>query len=235
RRALYQVPMPDGKTSTDSYKLTVHMDDEGRIDSESSSTGTGDFATPMRQLGVLLQGDNGKKLALALLQKSRTPLATGAFMVEPPDVERSQYKISATYAPPGPMEPLAAGTKFELGDNLKLLNPLGDIFYGPVMNPKFKAADLVPCYSGHSIDDETLEFPSTRHLDRLPDDANVRTQHITYSSHWSQTPGSVNVHREFEARFEEPLCNAMIRDEVQAALVRIRADAAAASFAVPRN
>jgi hypothetical protein len=43
------------------------------------------------------------------------------------------------------------------------------------------------------------------------------------------------VHREFEARFEEPLCNAMIRDEVQAALVRIRADAAAASFAVPRN
>jgi transglutaminase-like putative cysteine protease len=233
--ALHEIPLPDAERSLDTYKLTIRMDEAGHIESESSSTATGDFATPLRQLGALLQGENGKKLAHALLQKSPMPRATGAFMAEPPDLAQPEYKISATYATPNPLAALAAGSSFRLGDNLKLIAPVSAILYGPVLEAKFKNADPVPCYSGRSIDDESLEFPATRHLDKLPEDVSIHTSHVSYSSHWSQTPTSVSVHREFTARFDEPVCSARVRDEVRGAVARIQADDRDSSFTLSRN
>jgi hypothetical protein len=127
------------------------------------------------------------------------------------------------------------GGNFKLGDNLQLLKPVSAAFFGPVLDDRFKNADPVPCFSGHSVDDETLEFPASRHLQKLPEDGTVRTSHIDYTSRWSQTPTSVSVHREFAARFDKPVCSGSVREEVQSAFTKIQADIAAATIALPRN
>ncbi len=235
RGALHQVPLADPRISTDSYRLTIRMDDDGRIESESSSTGTGDFAAQMRLLGAMIQGDNGKRLAVSLLEKSRMPHATGALMAPPPDPNDPQYRISATYAPAEALSPLVAGTPFTLGDNLQLMKPISALLFGPVLDERYKAADTVPCYGGQSSDDETMEFPASRHLAKMPDDTSIRTEHLSYVSRWSKTATSVSVHREFSAKFDKPVCSGAVREEVRSAFAKIQADIAGATVAVARN
>jgi len=233
--AVHRIPPADGRNSSDKYTLTIRVDDFGHAESESSTTASGDFAPIVRLLGAAVQGENGKKLALAILQKSSMPHATGAFMAPPPVPDEAAYSISATYAAPEALVPLLAGTDFRLGDILQLVRPISANFYGAILDPRYRQVEPVTCFSGRSSDEETLEFPAARHLAKLPDDSSVRTAHVSYTAHWSQTATSVTVRREFEAHFDQPLCNAQIRDEVQAAYVRILQDSAAAIVAVPRN
>jgi hypothetical protein len=232
--ALIQTPLSDGKTSSDTYKLVIRMDAFGHIESESSSTATGDFAAPLRVAGALMQGDNSKSFAAAVLARTHVQGATGAFIAAPPDPDATEYKFAATYALPR-LASVEAGSAMRLGDDLQLLRPVSSNFYGPVMDQRFRNADPAPCFSGRSIDDETLEFPATRHLAALPRDTGATTQHVSYSAHWSQTPTSVTVHREFEARFDQPVCGAWIRDEVMGVAVQAERDIAGAVVSVPKN
>jgi hypothetical protein len=233
--ALRKIPLADAGASSDRYQLTIRMDDAGHMESESSSTATGDFAGALRTIGGLIQGENGKSFAMALLAKSSMPHASGAFIAPPPDLDEAEYHIAATYAPPEPLLPLAAGTSFKMGDNLQLVDPFGPNFYGVVADPRYAKAEPLPCFSGRSLEDKTLQFPATRHVAQLPADAGFSTAHTSYSAHWSQTATSISVHRQFQARFDTAVCDATVRDEVQGALARIKADDAAATFALPRN
>jgi hypothetical protein len=234
RGARHRVPVADGKLSTDNYKLNIRMSEAGHIEVESSSTASGDFAGPVRLLGSMMQGENGRKFAAMVLAKANQPSAIGAFMAPPPSMDDADYRISATWALPEPLAPLAAGASFRLADNLQLLKPVSAAFFGPVLDARFRGNDPAPCYSGRSVDEETMSFPATRRLERLPEDVTIRTAHISFTSRWSKTDTSVSVRREFEARFDTALCGGAVRREVLAAFDRIQADVNA-SLALPRN
>jgi hypothetical protein len=234
RGARHRVPVADGKLSTDTYRLTVRMSEQGHVEMESSSTASGDFAGPLRLLGAMMQGENGRKFAAAILAKVNQPTATGSFMAPPPNLDDADYRISGTWALPEPVAPLAAGANFRLSDYLQLVRPVSAAFFGPLLDPRFRANDPVPCFSGRAVDDESMTFPSSRRLERLPEDITLRTRHISFTSRWTKTATSVSVRREFEARFDEPLCRGAVRQEALAAFDRIQADINA-SLALPRN
>jgi transglutaminase-like putative cysteine protease len=232
--ALHETPLSRAELSTDTYKLVITMDDEGRIQSESSISATGNFATPLRALGSVLQGDNGSKAAAAILEKTRTPDATGALVAQPLSATIAPYQISASYSTPGVNAALANGQDFVFGDNLNLVPAESAAFFGPVFGAGYNNADPVPCYSGHAIADETLNFPATRHLEKLPSDVDISSGSISYLSHWSQTATSVNVHREFDAHFDKALCSGASLQETISVWAKIKQELAT-SFAVPRT
>ena len=232
--ALHRTPLSGAEVSTDTYKLVITMDDEGRIQSESSISGTGNFAVPLRALGSVLQGDNGSKAAMAILARSRTPRATGTFTAQPLSDILTPYQISASYSTLGVNAALANGQDFVFGDNLNLVPAESATFFGPVFANNYNNADPVPCYSGHASADETLNFPAARHLAKLPSDVQISSTNISYSSHWSQTATSVNVRREFDAHFDKALCAGDALQETISVWAKIMRDLAT-TFALPRT
>ena len=91
----------------------------------------------------------------------------------------------------------------------------------------------MPCYNGHAIDDETLQFSSVRHLTHVPDDSKVAREHVNYSSHWSSDGNSLTVHRELTTHFDTPLCSGSEKDELVAlGLVLAGRDAVTGFFAL---
>jgi hypothetical protein len=232
--ALHETPLSRAEASTDTYKLVITMNDEGQIQSESSISGTGNFAAPLRVLGSVLQGDNGSKAAAAILERSRTPRATGTFTAQPLSDTIAPYQISATYSTPGVNAALANGQDFVFGDNLNIVPAESAAFFGPVFANNYNSTDPVPCYSGHAIADETLNFPATRHLEKLPSDVEISSSYISYSSHWSQSATSVNVHREFDAHFDKALCSGAVLQETMSVWAKVKQELAT-SFAVPRT
>ena len=180
--ALHRVPLTDTNLSSASYKLVITADDQGRISSQSSITTAGDFATALKVLGVLVQGQDSTNLAARVLQKSPTPHATGSLTAPLPDVDATSYEVSGSYSTPGAVL-IAPNTGLVMGDSLRIAAPISGLFFGSILDGQNADTDAVPCYNGHAIDDETLQFSSVRHLTHVPDDSKVAREHVNYSSH----------------------------------------------------
>jgi transglutaminase-like putative cysteine protease len=214
--ALHQTPLTDTNSSSVAYKLTIVADDQGRISSHSSITAAGDFANALKVLGVLVQGQDSTELAAKVLQKGPTPHATGSLTAPPPDMDATSYEITGTYSTPGAVLGLAQGTGMPMEDSLRIANPFSGLFFGSIVDGQNREADAVPCYNGHAIDDETLQYSNVRHLVRVPEDSKVSREHVSYSSHWSTDGNSVTVHRELTTHFDTPLCSGSEKDELVA-------------------
>jgi hypothetical protein len=134
-----------------------------------------------------------------------------------------QYTLTANYTTtPDPR--FLSGDAIPRPEGVTIVPPAEAAFAGPIANEAYKDADPVACYSGQAIDDFSLEFPATSRLVALPQDIAIKTANIEYTSRWSLSGRIVKVHREFRARFDQPLCTGEIRTSVIAALARIRED-----------
>lgn len=95
---------------------------------------------------------------------------------------------------------------------------------GPMTNTKLKDTDATPCYSGKQVEDLTLEFPASRTVARMPQDMDVKTANLHYTSHWSVDGQTLAVHREFTSNIDQALCTGDVRKETMAAFAQIRSD-----------
>jgi hypothetical protein len=111
-----------------------------------------------------------------------------------------------------------------MGDSLRIAAPFSGLFFGAILDGQNSDADAVPCYNGHAIDDETLQFSNVRHLVHVPDDSNISREHINYSSHWSSDGNSLSVHRELFTHFDTPLCSGSEKDELVALSAQVKTD-----------
>ena len=222
--ALRTMPLTDAATSSAAYKLSIVADEDNHITSNSSISAGGEFGMAVRALGQLMQGQDGSRLAANILQKSGTPHASGTLSAPPVDADAVSYGLSGAYSTPGAINGLARNNSMPMFDNLRIVNPFSEIFFGPLIEGKNRDVEQVPCYNGHVVDDETLQFPATRHLSKLPEDQKMSRSYATYTEHWVQEGSSVSVHRELVTRFDHALCSGTAKDDLLAIGDRIRLD-----------
>jgi transglutaminase-like putative cysteine protease len=222
--AAYATPATDSVSSSTAYKLTIGTNEAGRVVSNSSLAATGDFATALRLVGGLMQGQDGAKMANSILQKTGTPDASGVLMAPPPNADLPSYEISANYSMPGEAAGLDNGSGVALSDRLRIASPFSSGFFGPLIDGRGRDEAAVSCYTGQATDDETLQIPASRHLATLPAETKISKPHLTYISRWSSDGNSVSVHRELTTHFDAMLCSGGDKDDLLAAGDQIRAD-----------
>jgi len=231
--ALHQVPEDDGRKSSVTYKRTVVSDDEGHITSNSSFDAQGSFVLPFRALAELAQGQDSAKLAEVLLKKSDTPRATGAINLPAPGDATETYQMTANYSTPGIMRSLADGNRVNIRDNLKIVSPFAPALFGPLISDKAESP-AGACHNGHAVDEETVEYPATRKLAKLPMDTSLNSDHVSYAAHWTAGTNSITVHRELTTHFDHSLCTGAARAEMAALAMRLRDDQGV-TFSIPRD
>jgi hypothetical protein len=100
---------------------------------------------------------------------------------------------------------------------------VGSVLMGP------DARDLrddqpTPCYSGHQLEELTLDLPPGRDVIRLPPDTQLGDEAIQYSSHWTRDGQHIVLHRELRTSFSQPVCDGTLRKQAFAMLETIRRD-----------
>src|ERR1051326_1915835 len=215
---LRQTPVLPPDAGTITYRNVAKLDDQMRLSSEGTTTATGVFAAQLRSAGVRIQATGADTAAGNLLKQRGLTNATGTFNVATPVGLVSEYSIGTKFSFPGSLNVRV------MESGLRVLPTAGDFLMGPIANTKLKDTDPTPCYSGHQVEDLSLDFPANRNLVRLPQDADVTTGNLHYTSHWSVNGQTLTVHREFTSKIDRPLCDGDIRKETMAALVRIGDD-----------
>ncbi len=191
---------------------------------------------PLRAFGQVDQGQDIARLAEAILSKSNTPRATGTLTVSADGQGASDtYQVLANYSTPGVVHSLAVGENVALHDSLRPLSPFSTAFFGSLVADNATTVPAGSCFNGHAVDEETLKFPATRKLARLPDDSKLSSPHIDYFSHWASDDVSVTVHRELTTHFEGNFCAGPARTEIAGLADRLREDLSVTFSILPIN
>jgi hypothetical protein len=150
-------------------------------------------------------------------------LSAGTINFSDAEPATPQYDVTSKYrALPNPK--ILSGLAFPMPNGLGPTDLADFSFLGPIA--KFSDLDLdpAPCYSGHASENISLEFPATKRLAFLPDDKEIKTPNLEYTSHWSLKGNIVSVHREMRASFDQTLCTGRVRQQTVSALTLIRND-----------
>ncbi|HEX5280554.1 MAG TPA: DUF3857 and transglutaminase domain-containing protein [Micropepsaceae bacterium] len=216
--ALRETPVLTANDGEITYRNSVKLDDNGRYNSEGSTTATGVFAAQLRSIGHSIIERGPDDSAAILLKRRGFVNATGKLIAPAPAGLSPSYSVESKFSIPGPVRIR------HMEEGLRLMPVAGDFLMGPLRNGNLRDTDATPCYGGHVTEDLSLEFPATQSLVQLPDDADVKTSHLHYTSRWSVTGHTVSVHREFVSHIDQALCAGDVRKETAAALARIRKD-----------
>ena len=221
--ALHRTPNLAIADSTLVNRTVAAIDEQGALTVQSGTTATGPASILLRSLGERMRARGPEDYLTLGLMTHRLHRASGTFELPPLSELTPQYTLTANYTTtPDPR--FLSGDAIPRPEGVTIVPPAEAAFAGAVANEAYKDADPAACYSGQAIDDFSLEFPATSRLVALPQDAAIKTANIEYTSRWSLSGRIVKVHREFRARFDQPLCTGEIRTSVIAALARIRED-----------
>jgi transglutaminase-like putative cysteine protease len=215
---LRQIPILSADAGTITYTNAVKLDDTMRMSDESTTTATGPFAAMLRTFGARIQAAGPERVASDLLKKQNRPNATGTFTIAGVGGFTPQYSLSAKFTTPRPQNING------MPGGLRVLARTGDLLMGPLANPKLKDTEATPCYSGNTVEDVSLEFPASRHLTKVPEDINVKTANLEFTSHWALSGQTLTVHRTFKSNIDQALCTGQVRKDTAAALARILQD-----------
>ena len=215
---LRQIPILAADAGSITYTNVAKLDDTMRMSDESTTTATGVFAAQLRAMGARIQATGPERVASDILKKQNRPNATGTFTVTGLGSFAPQYSLSGKFTTPRPQNING------MPGGMRILGVTGDFLMGPVANTKLKDTDPTPCYSGNMSEDISLEFPASRHLGKVPDDSNVKTANLQFTSHWSLSGQTLTVHREFKSTIDQALCTGEVRKDTAAALARIWQD-----------
>ena len=225
-----QVPLPAADIMTSATRTRASISDAGLLTVDVDVSATGPLAAQLRAtaLGMpstAMQQSNAE----AMLKKSNMPRALGRFTFAPTLVLTPQYSLSShlqtTDAIRGNLTPLMGA--------LRLGGSVGDILAGPLENTTLANDQPTACYSGRQVEDLTLDLAPGRDVLRLPADVSLASGTMQYSSHWRRDGQTITRHREFQTRFDQPLCDGEIRKQAANMLDAIRRDTAAPLILLP--
>ncbi len=222
--ARHATPLIGADAPTSTYKVHAVMNSARQFDVDVAMTATGPWSSALRTLGAALQHAGPQAGAAVVLKAHRFAGATGNLAPSPAEVTPTSFTLKGSFhsAEPGP-----GGNIFELATGLLLFGRSGDGPMGPLDNTRLGDSDPTPCFSARQSEDIVVDLADGAHLAQLPADLHLKSDHITYDSHWSVDGNSVSVHRAFVSSIDQPICSGAARREAAAALEKIRADYAA--------
>ena len=119
---------------------------------------------------------------------------------------------------------LLSGSGFFLPVGLAVGNLPGDYLMGMLAFRDVRGLEPTPCFSGHQVEELSLELPEGRWLRGLPKGTEIKNQFMSYKSEWSQSGRTVTVRREFTSTVDQPLCIGETRALAARVLNTIRGD-----------
>ena len=182
--ALQRTPVLGPGTASMTSTTSAHMDDQGSIVGQSTTSADGPFAITLRQIGLAFQARGNSRVAAAFLSSTNTP-GTADFNVPLPTELTSHYAIGSNFSI-GPFPDIKSGQRFAMPSKFELLGAIGDTLIGPLGNITVTDDDPTPCYSGHAVEDITLDPPAGRHFLNPPADAypsRLQTCHLSHAGH----------------------------------------------------
>jgi transglutaminase-like putative cysteine protease len=220
---VHTVPVLAEKDYNFSYVEHQKLEADGRLIADGTLTANGVAAGQARREGTHLRGIGTEKSAVETLEKRGLADAVGRYML-PPESETATPEYKATMHYEAPMQSVMLSAPFAISKGLTFASLNDEFWLGPIAADKYKRTDILPCYSGTSSEDYTLELPAGKKLAALPADAKIEADGLSYTTHWSLTGHVVSVHRALALHFTQPLCRGPQRAAIGVALAKIKTD-----------
>lgn len=221
--AIHHTPALPAGLATVTTRTTAKLGLDGRLSGESETTGTGPFAVQLRQLAVNIQSIGAEQAAKYQLRGQGFD-GKGRFDFESPFTMTDSFHIAGHFETEPHLE-LVSGNSFNPPLGLGVGTLPGAELLGPLYNFRdARGIEPTACFSGREVSDISLELPPGKRPRELPKPADIKTDFMTYSSHWSLQGHTVTVHREFTSKVAEPICLGTVRLAAAKALNDIRGD-----------
>ena len=218
--ALRHVPLLSPGLATIRTNTVAKLDPTGRITGVSTITAGGPFSLLLRQIALAIEATGPDAFARALLKRGNIE-GTASFVLTSPEELTPTYSLGTTWSF-GPYPQIMRGIRFPMPIGLAVLGLPGDALVGSLAQTKPGDSEPLPCYSGHVEEDVSLEAPAARHFLQSPPDANLRTAHVSFHTHWSMEADTLHLHREFTTTMDTAICSGAVRSETASDLAAIR-------------
>ncbi len=218
----HTTPVISSGLLSSTYKVHAVQNAQGGFDVETTIMATGPWAGTLRRIGADIQRTGSVAAASDILKVHNFVAVTGS--VDVGSGSDTQYSISGSFHPG---RPNSQGNIFALTNGLAILPRAGDFLAGPLNNRNLTTTDETPCYSGHQVEDISVDFADGAHLAATPADMHIKSANASYDTHWSSSANSVTLHREFNTNIDQPVCSGKVREDIAALLSHIRDDYAA--------
>jgi len=221
-RAVRTTPvLPTGGYDT-TFKTVSRLDGDGKFTGTTVITAHGAPSIALRGAALQIQSMGSENAVKAVL-KALNQQGTGAFDPASSDIASPDYTLSGHFQiDPDPA--VLGGARFAPPLGLRLPERPGVGLMGPTNLPATQDSEATPCFSGHQLEELTLDLPPGRHVPVVPPDTEIKTSNLHYTAHWQAAGQTVTVRREFTSTIDEPLCSGRVRTATAAALRRIRDD-----------
>ena len=107
---------------------------------------------------------------------------------------------------------------------LRILPRPGDFLTGPLIMKGLAANAPTFCYPGTQRETLILTLPEGREMSAVPKDLVIDTALVRFRSHWEVEGRRVTVTRAFVSNVAGPVCEGMVREQLNAVMPKVRDD-----------
>ncbi len=221
-RAVRETPVMPAAAFDTSFKTVSRLDADGKVTGTTTMTASGVPSISLRAAALQIQSMGVENAAKAVL-KSQNIEGTGLFDITAPDIVSPTYTISGHFqADPDPA--VLGGARFAPPIGLRLMDRPGVGLMGSLNLPTTEDAQATPCFSGHQLEELSIDLPAGKRAQFMPPDKDIKTDNLHYNAHWQVSGQTVTVRREFTSSVDEALCTGRVRTATAAALRQIKDD-----------
>ena len=229
--ALRRTPVLAANATSSTVKTTAHLDAQGKIVGESETSANGPLGLGLRHTALGIQSA-GSEQSARLWLRAKGLEGSGRFEFESPSDPGGSYRITGHFQTE-PRTEFLSGNSIFLPIGLAVANRPGDYLMGLLSFQDYRGIEPTPCFSGHQVEELSLELPENRHIRELPKGVEIRNKFLSFKSEWSQSGRTLTVRREFNSTMDQPVCIGETRALAARALNDIRRDYNSAVALVP--
>lgn len=197
------------------------LDSNGVLAGTTATTATGPFSIGLRTAGLGVQSLGPEQAAATVLAARGLKDGTGKLTEDPPLELAPSYTIKGEFSVPGWSDVVKGSTQTVLPGGMRVLGVSGDGIMGPFYPGELKGSEPTQCYSGHAVEDISLQLPAGAKISPMPQDVRIETKNILFTAHWTLSNNTLAVHRDFTSHIEQPLCSGEVRKQTAEALKKI--------------
>lgn len=220
--ALHRTPVLSADAASLTLKTTARLNPDGKIIGDSEAASEGPFSVDLRNQAIAIQSAGAEQAAKMVL-RSKNYEGTGKFDVASPFEPTQAYRLTGHFEL-NPDPQIFSGNSFYIPTGLAIGPRPGDFLAGNFTFRDPRGDEPTPCYSGHEVEQLSLELPDGKQLRELPKGTEIRDKYLHYKSEWSLTGHTVTVRREFSSAIDQPVCIGEARLTAAKALNDIRKD-----------